>query len=177
MKRKEQKGTVEKVNPRESEGRNLIYNFGSGVRRAGCRAWGPSWHPSGRATPTKQATRTIKLRATCMCTRVSPQEPMSRRLSAMGAFQGIRIKFHSSWTNVSFVWPTRRRQRLPLYACYDHANEHQRPFLWITAKYINYKERYQKYNLARTSASVMLLSKRDPTPLVFSKIKIVGFYY
>lgn len=96
MKRKEQKGTVEKVNPRESEGRNLIYNFGSGVRRAGCRAWGPSWHPSGRATPTKQATRTIKLRATCMCTRVSPQEPMSRRLSAMGAFQGIRIKFHSS---------------------------------------------------------------------------------
>lgn len=45
-------------------------------------------HPIERAALVKHATRTAKLRATCIRTRVLDQ-PMSRRLAAMGAFQRI----------------------------------------------------------------------------------------
>lgn len=112
--------------------------------------------------------------ATCMCTRIPPNQPMFNRLAAMGALQGIWIKFHSSWTNVSFVWPTRCRQRLPLYACYDDANAYPWPFsLGLSRSSILIMRKGIKNIIScRHPRRAMFSNERNRVRSVLSKIEI-----
>ena len=134
-----------------------IYNSGIVARRATTRSDLPPLFDCERATPSvKHATPCVCVCVcVCVCTRVPPKRPMSRRLAAMGAFQRIWIKFHSSWTNQSAL--PGKLDAANVFLCtlvtaMMRTHDRGAPFsLQSPPTILITKKPHQKYNLARTS--------------------------